>query len=499
MAYTKTPETSTYQTVPLSFDGTTQYRSGTLSVQRDCNVVNMYYERLSQTDKTQETYLKKRPGVRATAYNLTKSSSSDVLRGYYYDTASNKLYWAVNNKVYSVSPDTSSSIRTVATLATSSGQVGFTEFLKVSSSTKYVIFSDGTDLWIDDYVGLSCNKVTDVDLPTPHLPQPITLNGYVFLAKTNTGDIYNCVNDDPTSWVPGDFITTEMSGDYVVQLAVNRNYVVAFGSNSLEIFWDAANVSGSPLARNDSGYKDIGYITGLRQIGNVLYFVGQDRGRNLGVYFLDGFTLKEISDSIVARSIQTIANTDNIKASLNYDRYGYSISSDGHTFYVLVTPQTTWVYDLDEKFWYEWKNSAGNGLDIEASWSMLNGAQYLAIGGQTYISQMSPELYQDFGSNYSCSYTTERFNANSYNKKVLNRIVIAADAHLTTGTSNITLTWSDDDWKNTTGTRDFNVFKARPTGHTFGQFVTRSFRITYTDNYPLRLRGMELEINIGAN
>ncbi len=499
MAYTRTPEQNTYQTIPIKFDGTTTYRSGDLSIQRDTSIINFFYDRISQENKTQESYLKKRPGLRATAYNLTKSSSSDAIRGSYYDASSNRFYWAVNNKVYSVAPDSGTSIRTVATLAGSSGFVGFCEFLQTSTQKRFVIFSDGTELWVDDWASTSCAKVTDADLPSPHIPQPQSIDGYLVLAKTSTGDLYNSNNDDPTAWTPGDYITAEIAGDYIINIAVNRNYIVAFGTSTIEIFWDSGNASGSPFSRNESGYRNVGFVTGLKQIGNILYFVGQDQSRNIAVYKLDGFELEKISNSVVERSLQNITSTDNVKSQLYYNRTGYTLSVDGHTFYALVTQQATWVYDIEEKFWYEWKNSSGTKLDIEASWSMVNGAQYVAIAGQTYISLLAPNLYQDFDTNFACSYTTERFNANSYNLKTCGRLSVIGDQYQTSGTSNITLTWSDDDWASTSGTRSINLFSNPPRIWQLGQFRTRSFKLSYSDNYPLRLSGIELELNIGSN
>lgn len=499
MAYTKTPEQSTYQTVPIIFDGATTYRSGDLSIQRDINIVNFYYDRISQENKQREVALKKRPGCRATAYNLTKSLAADQLRGYFYDPSSNRMYWAVNNKVYSVAPDSGTSIRTVCTLVTSTGYVGFCEFLQTSTQKRFVLISDGTDLWVDDWAITTCTDVSDADMPTPHVPQPKALNGYVVLADASTGDLYNSENDDPTTWTAGDYITAEMSGDYITMIAQNRNYIVAFGTSSLEMFWDAGNASGSPFSRNDTGYRDVGYVTALTQIGNILYFVGQDKNRNIAVYRLDGFDLKVISNSVVERSLQNITSADNVDSQLYLNRDGYCMSVDGHTFYILVTPQTTWAFDVIENIWYEWKGSDGTGLKIEATWGMTAGAQYAAVGGQTYISLFAPNLYQDFGSNYTCSYTTERFNGGSYNNKTCGRITLLVDQYQTTGTSNITLAWSDDDWASTTDSRSINLFSDPPRDWSFGQFRTRSFRVSYADNYPLRIKGMELEINIGTN
>jgi hypothetical protein len=500
VAYTKTPENQTYRTFPYRFDGFPTYRSGDLAIQRDCNIVNMFYDRVSQENKTREVYLKKRYGLRTTAYSLSKATpATDNLRGHYYDVSSNTFYWATNNKVYSVAPDVGTTIRTVCTLATSEGLVGFCEFLKASTSKRLVLISDGTDLWVDDHVATTCTAVSDPDLPSPHVPQPRAINGYAVLAGANSGDLYNSVNDDPTSWEPGDYITTEMSGDYITMLAHCRNYIVAFGTNSLEMFWDSAQVSGSPFSRNESGFRNVGYVSGLCMISNVAYFLGQNVNGGLEVFKLDGFDLKSISTPIVNQSIQPTTSTDNVKGQINAGRTGYSVTMAGHTFYVLASAEATWAFDIDENIWYEWRDTTGAPLAVQGTWCMYNGAQYVAIDGQEYMSMFAPTVYQDFGANFSCIYTTERFAAESMHKKTMSRLILVADTYQTTGTSNVVITWSDDDWASTSGTRDINVFSPRPVAHQFGQFITRSFRMSYTDAYPLRMRGLEFEINIGVN
>lgn len=501
MAFTNAPQNQTYKTETVKFDDTVTYRSGNLTVQRDSAIWNMFYDRISQENKQREVTLKKRPGLAVTAYNLTKSAASDDLRGFYYDVPSNRFYWAVNNKVYSVTPDTATTIRTVTTLVTSSGYVGFCEFFQASSGKRFVIFSDGTDLWVDDYAATTCTEVSDADMPTPHVPQPVQLNGYVFLIDSNTNDIYNCDNDDPTAWTPGDYISAEMSGDYGIMLANMRSYVVCFGNKSLEMFYDAANASGSPMKRVESGYKSIGYVTGLSKIADILYFVGQDENKNISVYRLDGYKLDRISDEVVDRSLQTITATDNVKSQTNLNRDGYCLSIDGHTFYCLVTPQTTWVYDIDEKFWYEWKGSDNTGLDIQASWGMYNGAQYVAVGGETYISIMSPALYQDYGSNFKCRYITQDLTFGTLNWKTCNRAIIQGDQHQHTGTSNLQLYYSDNDWADggTNGPIAINLFNSSPFAQRLGRFRNRSFKLEYSDNYPLRLKSMELDLNVGAH
>lgn len=499
MAFTNTPAQSTNKSFPVTVDGRVLYRNGDVSEQRDLQIVNMYYDTVYQDSQNRQAIkrLVKRPGLKASSYDLTKVNPTDEVRGYFYDVDQNAFYWAVGNKLYAVNPDVGTSIRAVATLNTSSGLVGFCSFLK-SDNTRYVIASDGTDIWVDNYVASSCARVTDADLPTPHEPSIIYLDGYLFLIKKDTGDIYNSDLDDPMSWTPGDFITAEISSDYLLRLVKAKNYIVALGYNSIEYFYDAGNVSGSPLNRNDSPFRSVGYLSGLCTIGDITYFIGQDEKHNVGVYTIDSFDVKRISNSVVERTIQTYSSANNAKSRVQLNKPGYALSVNGHNFYVVPISTTTWVYDIDEKEWYEWKNASGNGLNIEAAWGMYNGSMYVAIGGHNYISILSPSVYQDFDTNFTCRYTSELVDVETMNWKYCHRLHLECSQEGTTGTSNITLTWSDKDWKEAaSASRTINVFSISPQIHKLGRFRKRSFRLEYSDNYPFWLRGFVLDVSIG--
>lgn len=497
MAFSQNPQFSTRQQKTVEFNGNAMLRSGDMSVERDLQIVNFYYDRISQENKTREVRLRKRPGLTASSYSLSKVASTDVVRGSYYDVDQNAFYWAVGNKLYAVKPDSGTSVRTVATLNTSSGHVGFCSFLK-SDDTRYVLASDGIDLWVDNFVALSCSRVTDADMPTPHQPYPVYINGYVFLIEANSGNIWNSDNDDPTAWTAGSYITAEISSDYAVRMVKVKNYLVVLGNNSAEYFWDAGN-TGSPLSRNDSPVRGVGYITGLCSIGDIVYFVGQDEKKNLGVYMLNSFKIDKISTPVVDRTLEAFSSTSNAKGNVSLSKDGFGVSVDGHTFYVLVTPQTTWVFEIDDKFWYEWRGSDDEGLKIEAVWGMYNGGVYTAIQNQTSISILSPSIYRDFNSNFTCRYVTEPIDFDTYNWKTMDRLTLSCSQHLNTGTSNATISWSDNDWVSTTGSRTINVFSVSPNIHRLGKFRTRSLKVEYADNYPFWVSKMTVNINIGSH
>lgn len=498
MAYTSSPQFDTYKSAGITFDGEDLFRTGDLSINRDLQIVNYYYDKISQTNQTSELFLVKRPGIGITNYTLSKSAGSDVVRGYYYDSDQNAFYWAINAAVYCIYPDSAPTARLVQTLPTSTGIVGFCSYLK-SDDTRYVVFTDGQSMWLDNFATLSCVGVSSPDLPIPHQPYPVYLDGYVFVIKSGTGDIYNSDLDDPTSWTAGNFITAEMSSDAAVALTKAKNYLVALGQNSMEHFYDAGPATGSPLARNDSPFRSVGYLCGGKHIGDSFFFVGQDKNMNVQVFELLNFKIEAVSTSVVSRTLQTLNADPNNKSPLNFAVDGFGLSISGHNFYILTTPQTTWAYDVDLKIWYEWKGSDGTGLKLEASWMMNGGSQYLALAGQISISVMSPLLYQDFTNNYTCRYITEEFSQQTYNWKTLHRLFVIGDQWLATGTSNIMISWSDDNGTSWSAARPVNIFSKSPFITRLGRFRKRMFKLDYADNFPLRLRALELELNVGSN
>lgn len=499
MPFTNSPQYSTYKTVKITFDNTPTLRSALNTVRRDSHIINFFYDRVSQENKERDTSIKKRPGIVATTQSLNKVNASDVIRGYYYEEQEGIFFWAVGNKVYKYIPSPAGTYTSlVATLATSSGEVGFEVFQKSTGAT-YILFSDGTNLWsqqLRTYPDTAAASVSDTDLPSGHLPKFVVLDGYVFIAKGNT--IYNSDVDTFDTWTSGNDIDCEMSADNIRLIFQNKNYLVAMGYNSTEIFWDAGNASGSPLSRNDSGFKSIGYISGYNKEGDRHYFVGQDSRSNVAVYRMENFKVDKISNEVVNRSIQA-TNTGFTTNAPAASAKATMLSVDGHTFYCLYTTEITWVFDVEEHMWYEWRSSGGV-FSPEAAWSSFDGMQYIANNSSTTIDILSPIVYNDKGTNFTCSYTTEDSLFNTVNWKTANRVSVVGDRYQTTGSSLLTIQWSDDDWANgPTGSADVNMFLNLPKTHRCGRFRNRSFRLLYTDNYPIRLKYLELEINTGAH
>ena len=302
-----------------------------VSGSKDQRFVNMFPEtRKVEAIESTRIFLNKRPGL-----TLYKDFGDGYGRGIAWFRS--KLYVAIDGHIYEDgSPPTS-----VITLTDVDSKVGM---IVANSSTigDYLFICDGTSGWIINSAG-TVTAITDPDFPTPHIPVPTFIDGYILLAKGS--DVYNCILDTPSSWDSGQYLSAEMFPDPIVALARQNNQIVVFGETSVEFFYDAANVSGSPLNRNDATTLQMGCAMpyAVFQTEKTFMFVGQSESGGRAVWQVDGFQPKKISDEYIERILDG--------ETTPLDCRGFGVRTMGHLFYVinLVSLGRTLVYDMDEK------------------------------------------------------------------------------------------------------------------------------------------------------
>lgn len=503
MAYTNNPENSTYKTVELPFTATTWARDNdNLSFAGDSCIYNMYFDRNSNENQTREFVLVKRPGISNTGLSLNKNNSTDIVNGYFQDPSTGSIYWSVNNKVYRYNGTTIDLIATMGgTTPVGLNSVGFCLFLR-STGARYLMINNGTELWYHLVTTSSSTQVTDVDYPTPTSPHMVFLDGYLFVVKTGTGDIYNGDLDSVTSWTAGNYITTEINPDLALTLAKVKNYLVCFGTTGIEFFYNAANENGSPLGRNESFYQPVSLQSSVCNIGDVLYFLGRLSNGSTQVFKLDGMNLQSISTTWIERQLVSTLGVGFDYADFNSILL-FQLSGNGHNF-LGINIQSSYflVCDLKDFFWYQWAFENGSGANtnrIEMAVKTLVGNQdYVVLGGETEISQLNRSTVSDFGSNFTVRYVTEKFNAGTFNWKTCHRMALLCDYPTLFATSVAQISWSDNDGRTVTGSRDLTITSNNSYITQCGRFRTRNWVIEYTDQYPFRMWGITMDLNVGA-
>jgi len=296
---------------------------------------------------------------------------------YYWDTDTNR-YIVNDDTIYRGGYATSAQTITTGTDKCKFAEVGGKlVLLDVENNQGWVISPGG-----------SVVEITDVDFPPKDtgltsknrdlVHGGSVLDGYLFVMFRD-GSIYNCDLENPTSWNALNFINAEREEDEGVYLGKHHDHIVAFGSRTIEFFYDAANTSGSPLSRRSDIFHNIGCADGLSvwENGDITCFLGSDPDGNIGGYMMINFVPTKISSSSMDSLFTQAISKDGYKA------LGSGFSAQGQKFYIItfytdtggISTESTYVYDIAAKKWYEWETVAGGLTQFPVvDWQIRSGS-----------------------------------------------------------------------------------------------------------------------------
>lgn len=486
MAFTKTPSESTYSTKKIRLVKELNNRGTDTS--KDEDYLNVIPELIkNKNTKEDEINLIKREG----STSFISSVADENTRGLFFWESQNQLFVAINNTIRIYNVTTGVLITTLsAAFSTTTGEVGFCEFLYDTGTVK-VVATDGTTLMTIDSAGTKVVSA-DVDMPV-HLPYPVFLDGYLFIIKVNTADLYNSNLNDPLAYTAGDFITAEMIPDQAIWLSRLNNYLVVAGSQSIEYFWDAAIASGSPLQRNDTPLKIAGLTGAPATIGNKIYIIA-NTSTSPDVFELSDFKMTPIGNEAVRRHLKSlsISSITNIRGSC--------ISCNGHDLYIMNTGSKCYALDLETKLWTRFGFQTNDNFAFTHMISAETSEGYttfFSISGTSTIYKTSTSLYQDNGTTFPVVIITGLEEFDTLRQKTMSRLIVWADAPTTSSTG--TLQWTDDDYQTFNTGLTIDLFHERPSANRLGRFRQRAFKWTYTQNQPHRIEAFEVDINKGQS
>lgn len=473
------PYFTQYHTQRFSFIGSPQQRDGTY--QRDQRFLNMYPELIkSPISDGKKYYLKKRPGI-ATFQNAVFTGQG---RGIFFWQTTGNYYYVVGNALFA-------NTTFLGTLSNSTGPVGFCEFR--SDTADELIMCDGANGWVINGAN-AVTLITDPNFPTPHVPNPVFLDGYIFVAHTSTQTIHNSALQDPLTWPSDGFIDAEMYPDTIVGLNKVQNYLAAIGNNSIEWFYDNANATGSPLQRNAPAVSQLGCPApqSINQTEKELILVGATANGGRTVWVLDGFQPTEIANEPVREALDLESNAIGLATA-------FTVQCAGHKWYVLNLKGNarTFVYDFEEQMWHEWTSGptqANFAYDYAAD-SGYGTPILLSQAGWPSVS-LSPLNHQDNGVSINCQVVTSKIDFDTIKRKRFFRLSIAGDIPLSFQTNPVYMQvdWSDNDYNTWTTGAQIDLNQAYPTITQLGYSRRRAFRFTYNQPYDLRMESFEVDI-----
>jgi len=337
--------------------------------------------------------------------------------------------------------------------------------------------------------------------PTNLVPGAVFLDSYVFVA-TQGGRIYSSAVGDPTIWNPLDYITAESEPDNLVGIVKHFNYILGLGQWSTDFFYDGGNATGSPLAVASSYKSEIGCANGasIVQFEQSVIWIGRSKSEGPQVFLMDGTSPVKVSTVYIDRWLQKANALDTIDA--------YVFKMNGHTFYVLTLHgiNTTLVFDINEKMWYNWSmwtlgNADTGAVDgvygeqyFRASYYTTDGTSYFMLDDDTgKLYKLSSDYYTDDGAPIYYRCVSDIIDSGTTKRKFYTRLEIVGDKIPAT----MMVRHSNDDYQTWSSYRQVDLSKPRAQIYQLGEARRRAWEFLCTDAVPLRLDAAEIDFSIG--
>jgi hypothetical protein len=352
--------------------------------------------------------------------------------------------------------------------------------------------------------------------PVDHIPMPVFMDGFIFLAKKGTSEVYNSDLGDYKIWSAGQYIEAAQFVGDITALTKQQNYILAMKKDSIEYLYNAGNATGSPLARTQQAITQYGcyYSDTVVTVEDDIYFVGSGTGGGYGVWKVNGFKETKVSTEWVDQYLNERFGLFTATVLSQHLLVGSTVRLDGHSFYVLRersgnTNVPALVYDIGEKFWSLWSSApvGGSTLTFNGVFSTIrNGKPYfLTNNGKvvTFSDTSAQGSYNDLTSVYYSFYNTPITDMDNRYRKRFNRIEVVGDNY--SYSNPVYINYSDDDLigypvlSNTSWSIEMRSGPYQGYVNNLGSSRSRLWQIKHTSDAPMKYEAIELFYTQGVN
>ena len=438
----------------------------------DAKLINAYIEK----SKEGEYWIYERPGL----LEDSRPPAAD---------ASGFGVWAWRGNIYSIFGNTlyKDGVAVAGTVDTTGGVYRFDSCL---GATPKLQLGNGVKAYNYD-AGGGLVLINDADFPSAFVKGWSYLNGTTYV-MTPTARIQGSDINAPVDWDALNVLVAQIEPDQGVALAKQLVYTIALKQWTVEVFYDAANATGSPLGRVEGAKANWGCLSSdsVQQIDGALLWLGSTKDGNPEVLLFDNLKLEVVSTKPIERLLERATLTT---------IFSWSIKLDGHRFYVLTLKEEnlTLVFDLDERMWSQWTDTSGNYLPIVAACRRDNLTHVLQHESNGRLYLMGSEYATDDGDLITVDIITPNFDGGVRRRKMVSRLEIISDQRVG---SELQIRVNDFDYnpQKWTNFRTVDLSKPRPYLDNCGTFYRRVHHLRHRKPVRMpRIQAMEMQFSLG--
>lgn len=359
-----------------------------------------------------------------------------------------------------------------------------------SGGTQAIAYTRGVGLGSthDGWLYTKGGAVSSISIPSGATGTFAYLNGWTFICADNK--IYNSALNDPTTGY-SDFIGADLVNDTLVNIIQHKGKLYAYGTASCQVYDLVENTVGSPLrllpdltfhvGLRVSNYSNYYKLKNYTQAEDTIFWIGTARGSSApGIYKLNNGSPQKISTPEVDRYISTTFD------GLSYIKYGGKrlLTVSGESNQILV-------YDIEYDWWSIW-----NSTEAHLGNMCYSGENFVFTVNDDLdllLADQATPVYQDNAISITREIQTSKLTLDSAAYKRHDRLSLVADTQPTT--SNIAVSWSDDDYTTFSTPINIDLSKSFKSISGLGTARDRSYKFTDTLNSSAGIYGIDLIIN----
>jgi len=388
---------------------------------------------------------------------------------------------------------------TTTTISLGISAARIVSFDSVLGATPWLVVGDqSTGYYYNAGSGLV--QIVDADFPATFYPGWAYLNGTLYVAKAVSSNIQGSDINTPSSWSALNVIQAQIEPDALVALSRQLVYVICFKNWSTEVFYDAANATGSPLGRVEGAKLDYGCANGysIQRLDDSILWLTANRSSLRQVALMRGLKSEIVSTPAIERLISS------------WDLstvWSWQLMYNGHKFYGVTSKVSnmTLVYDLTTNMWSQWTDVNGNYLPFVSSTFVpsTTGASTTLLQHETdgYVYSLSLTAVADALVSASgpvpVEIYTPNFDAGTRRGKQLNMMYFNGD--LVPG-SILQVRYNDNDYQPTkwSNFRYVDLGQETPMLEQEGTFTRRAYHFRHKANTLFRLSSVDLQMDLCA-